>query len=262
MRRATITIDIESDWGGRAPVNGPDCQGITEGLPKILDTLSANGCKATFFVSSSLALANKDIVTAIALRGHEICSHGHDHFPDAGRRGERAHLYDLQKSRDILEGICKAEVSGYRSPQFRIPEFLFSNLKKAGFSYDSSFMDAVMPLSRARGKAGKEITAKAAIAEYPVTTLGALNIPFGLLWVNGFYSDDARLKKSLLEKNGHCVFYAHPFDIVKKKRMSAKVPAAAKIWYKYKGDSAQDCFEKTVELLKNNFSPVTLRESV
>nr|NIR51703.1 polysaccharide deacetylase family protein [candidate division KSB1 bacterium]NIR68409.1 polysaccharide deacetylase family protein [candidate division KSB1 bacterium]NIS27086.1 polysaccharide deacetylase family protein [candidate division KSB1 bacterium]NIT73940.1 polysaccharide deacetylase family protein [candidate division KSB1 bacterium]NIU27830.1 polysaccharide deacetylase family protein [candidate division KSB1 bacterium] len=51
--------------------DGPDS--VT--TPKILEALSRNNAKATFFLISSRVMGNKDLVTEIVARGHEIGNH-------------------------------------------------------------------------------------------------------------------------------------------------------------------------------------------
>lgn len=106
----TWTVDVESDWGGRT--DGID--GITKGLPRILEVFRANNIQALFFISTEIALDNRGRIQDIIDRGHEIGSHGHFHirYKDAWR---------AQADRKISERLLSVFRPGpflYRAPRF------------------------------------------------------------------------------------------------------------------------------------------------
>lgn len=55
--------------------DGPD----PEGTPRVLDALDELGLRATFFVLGERARARPDLVDAVALRGHQLATHGDQH---------------------------------------------------------------------------------------------------------------------------------------------------------------------------------------
>lgn len=106
----TWTVDTETDWGGRTS----GIQGLTDGLPRILETFRAFKVKALFFVSSELALENRGAITRIIEHGHEIGSHGHFHirYKDKWRS---------KQDKDISErllSIFNQKKMEYRAPWF------------------------------------------------------------------------------------------------------------------------------------------------
>jgi len=103
-------VDCELDFGGRT--NGT--QGLTEGLPRILDIFRANNIRAIFFVSSELALDNRGIISRIKDQGHVIGSHGHFHikYKDTWRADQ-----DRQISNRLLS-IFNDKYIPYRAPHF------------------------------------------------------------------------------------------------------------------------------------------------
>lgn len=79
MKKFFLTIDVETDWGGRLAAESRNCEGIEKGLPLILDILKKNDIKATFFVSAMVLDGWKDYILDIKKQGHEIASHGLRH---------------------------------------------------------------------------------------------------------------------------------------------------------------------------------------
>ena len=106
----TWTVDLEHDWGGRT--NG--IQGITEGLPRILEIFRSYNIKALFFVSTELAAENRGRIRDLLDRGHDVGSHGHFHikYKDAWRAEA-----DRQISFQLLS-VFRIGTFEYRAPRF------------------------------------------------------------------------------------------------------------------------------------------------
>jgi len=104
------TVDVEYDWGGRTS----GTQGITEGLPIILEVFRANKIKALFFISSELAMTNRGSINRIVEHGHEIGSHGHFHIKYADKwRADQ----DKEISERLLSIFTDKKME-YRAPWF------------------------------------------------------------------------------------------------------------------------------------------------
>jgi hypothetical protein len=121
----SITVDCEGDWGGRTD----SLQGITEGLPIILDCLKEAGLKGIFFLSTGSLDRWIDIAKGIQSLGHTIGSHGHEH-----RRFGRwlEWRLDYLQSMQILEKqLGLKRPIPYRAPKFSYvhPEHRYSNPK-------------------------------------------------------------------------------------------------------------------------------------
>ena len=109
-KKFVFTVDFEGDWGGRT--NGT--QGITDGLPLILEIFRSYSVKALFFISSELALDNRGIIQRILEKGHEIGSHGHFHIKYKDRwRSEQ----DRGISERLLSIFTDKKLE-YRAPKF------------------------------------------------------------------------------------------------------------------------------------------------
>ena len=106
----------------------------------ILQILEKHDVKATFFVLGWLAERYPEMVEMIYEQGHEVATHGYRHtliykqLPEEFRE-------DLLKSIEIIEGIIKEPVLGYRAPAFSIVEdtiWALDVIKEAGLVYDAS----------------------------------------------------------------------------------------------------------------------------
>lgn len=80
---ARWTVDVEGDWGGRTNAY----QGITKGLPIIIDTFKQYSITPIFFVSTEIIADNPGLIDALREAG-EVASHGHFHikFKESWRR--------------------------------------------------------------------------------------------------------------------------------------------------------------------------------
>lgn len=113
---------------------------VVANTEKILGILRGDKTKATFFVLGWIAERCPALVEEIGREGHEVASHGYSHEL-VYNMTESAFSEDIRKSRDILEGIVKKRVIGYRAPSFSITKeslWALDILKRHGFAYDSS----------------------------------------------------------------------------------------------------------------------------
>jgi peptidoglycan/xylan/chitin deacetylase (PgdA/CDA1 family) len=257
-RRIFITVDVESDWGGRCPEGRQLCQGLDEGLPAILDILSRNDCKATFFISAALAEKQFQRLSLIAKHAHEIASHGYEHNLNYSGLSEQQHLYQLEKSRQVLENIFSRPVRGFRTPQFRIHPKLFKNLALAGYSYDSSVVTGRFFQRYRFNEEYLEDARLNGIKEIPVSTIPLIGLPFGLLWVNAIGWPFIKKILEYSPGNQDLVFYCHPFDLVREKRMLHDASIPVKAWYHWKKAGAALTMNKTVAFLAKYFKSETL----
>jgi len=114
-----VTVDFESDWGGRTK----DIVGISEGIPIILDLLDKYKLKSIFFISTEIIGRTIKYVEEIKKRQHYIGSHGHYHvcWREAWRAEE-----DKKMSTEILREIKDQtqRLIFYRAAKFSyVPEF-------------------------------------------------------------------------------------------------------------------------------------------
>jgi polysaccharide deacetylase family protein (PEP-CTERM system associated) len=113
---------------------------VVENTRRVLDLFDEFEVKATFFILGWIAEREPGLVREIALRGHEVATHGYGHelVYDIGPERFRA---DLRRSRAILESITGKPVLGYRAPSYSITVksmWALDILVEEGFAYDSS----------------------------------------------------------------------------------------------------------------------------
>ncbi|PID78166.1 MAG: polysaccharide deacetylase [Deltaproteobacteria bacterium] len=190
---------------------------------KILDILGSFSfeVKGTFFILGWLADIMPELVLEIDKRGHEVASHGYNHELCTNLNKDEL-LYDLQKSRDILESLINKAVVGYRAPSFAVTNEILQIIKKAGYIYDSSYNNFSM-----HGRYGKLDVAlwekrdflfeiSDSFYEIPLSNLpiGKKVIPLGgggyfRLFPLSFFKAGM---KNVLKKENSFVFYAHPWE--------------------------------------------------
>ena len=115
----TWTIDVETDFGGRAD----EWSGVEKGIPLILDLFKKHNVKALFFLSTELiedfsgTLTPKPffIMKKVMEAGHQIGSHGHFHHYYSSKQ----RLFeDRRLSDSILENSLNVSNPEYRAPKF------------------------------------------------------------------------------------------------------------------------------------------------
>jgi hypothetical protein len=231
--KVAVTIDVESDWGGRSG----ESRGIETGIPYILELLERLGINATFFISCPVVAANRNAICKIADAGHELASHGLEH-ENHSKLEREVLLEKIGKSKELIEKETGTKVVGFRSPRFRIARHLFEVLLDSGFRYDSSMVRNCEPFYIESG-----------LLEVPVTSF--FRIPFGLRYINsiGFGASKFLMKKL----PSTVIFYLHPFDVISKSdytKLSGHYQA--KMWYYFRADRAAETLEKTLHWLKND----------
>lgn len=156
---AMITINLEAEYfakmyypdddidltGGEVAALG--WEGMTFGLPKILDALDEWKVKATFFILGAVADRYPEAVKEIAARGHEIGCHGYYH-ENLGRLSAEEQRDVLKKAKDRLEEVSGKEVKGFRMPEGEMSEETLKIARELGFTYSSSLSDDDIPYLR------------------------------------------------------------------------------------------------------------------
>lgn len=85
--------------------------------PKVLNTLSAWGVKATFCVVGKEARAYPELVQDIVNQGHTLCNHSWNHEYDLGSRSAAKIRKNLERTNDaILAAVPDAHIGYYRQP--------------------------------------------------------------------------------------------------------------------------------------------------
>jgi len=245
-KKISITIDVESDWGGRANIDSIN-NGIEEGLPYVLDILKRYNIKATFFVLGEVIERYPDEIAKIKKQGHEIACHGLTH-EDYSKLSQEQIIERLGKCKKIFYDRLGVYLKGFRAPQFKTNKKLFAALSKLDFSYDSSFVKSIIP-----GRYNKLFIKSHPyrihneIYEFPVSSVSFLKLPFGLLWMNLFRVG----RINMFPQKKRLVFYLHLFDLLASKPKPTKgIRFLTKLWYNIKSKQAKNTFESLLSFYK------------
>jgi peptidoglycan/xylan/chitin deacetylase (PgdA/CDA1 family) len=140
-----ISFDIDNELLSRtSPLPVPLSQGeygATTGLPRILAMLDREQVPATFYIPAVSAMLHPEMIPAIMKAGrHEIGVHGwiHESLPSIGDAAHEERL--LTQAIDYLTKAIGKRPVGYRAPSWAFSPNTLSQVLKAGFLYDSSFM--------------------------------------------------------------------------------------------------------------------------
>ena len=263
MKTISLTIDVETDWGGRLSCKNGNCEGIEKGIPIILKQLESNNIKATFFISALIIPKYKQVVKDIFSQGHEIASHSLEHNIDHSQLTDVELTKQLVKSKNILESTIGEKIWGFRTPQCRVNSLLFKTLLKTGYNYDSSMVRSFFPGRYQNVHIPKEPFDKDGIFEFPITTLPLIRVPFGLLWINAMSVEVLKFYYSTFENKfpNNIVFYLHPFDLLANKKQR-DFGYLISLWYNIKSNKVEETLEKLIECFTIRRKVITLKEGI
>jgi peptidoglycan/xylan/chitin deacetylase (PgdA/CDA1 family) len=128
---AAFTVDVEQD----CPPYLNSHRGMTEGMPALLDLLSALRVRATFFTTGEMARLFPRIVERVVADGHELACHGNWHR-DFTRLSREEADRELDESTATLRRF--GPVVSFRAPYLRFPTANLDLLPKHGLTIDSS----------------------------------------------------------------------------------------------------------------------------
>jgi peptidoglycan-N-acetylglucosamine deacetylase len=117
---------------------------IFKNTERILDVLSENKLKATFFCMGWIAQKYPDILKQIKSRGHEIGCHSNMHEL-VYRQNKKQFWQDTQIAIKSIEDITGDKINMFRAPAFSInreTRWAFEVLAEFGIEYDSSVFPA------------------------------------------------------------------------------------------------------------------------
>lgn len=247
LEKVAITIDLESDWGGRENTY----KGIEEGLPFVIDLFKKYQIKATFFATGrTIEKYNSDFKKLIK-EGHDVECHGLDHSR-LDLMTEEEIKEEFNACRLLFEKHLGIYPKGFRAPQFRINKKVYSIMGRSGFKYDSSMNKGFSLRYKSFKKNRNYQVFKDGLYEFPVGCIPLLNLPLGLLWVNLIGMGTFKLLtnvKGLFKKDKLLVFYFHLFDLIEKKK-NHKYSKLFNIWYIFKQKRAKKTLKDLIAFWK------------
>ena len=222
-----LTIDVEDYFQvsafaphiKRSEWNTRECR-IERNVTRILEMLSHDQTKATFFTLGWIAERYPQLIRQIADEGHEIASHGYGH-ERASDLTEDAFFSDIHRAKVILEDLCGSEVKGYRAPSFSIGAgnlWAFDCLAKAGYRYSSSVYPIRHDHYGMPDSPRFAYSVRPGLVEIPVTTLRALgrNLPSsggGYFRLLPYALSRWMLNRVNTGDQQPGIFYFHPWEI-------------------------------------------------
>lgn len=222
----TFTVDVEEHaGGGRAAAQ----------VARLLDLLEGAGARGTFFVLDAVAAADPALVRAIAARGHEVASHGHDHR----RLAEQAPAQfraGMAAARARLAEVTGQAPAGYRAPYFSLTPaaaWVPEELAALGFAYSSSVLPAWNPMAGWPGAPRRPFLWPCGLLELPVPVarFGPLRLPFlggmYLRWLPPWRLRQFAGRWAAEEAGGALWSYCHPYDLDREEGLVRRADAGA-----------------------------------
>jgi peptidoglycan/xylan/chitin deacetylase (PgdA/CDA1 family) len=174
-----------------------------QGAVRVLDCLKAHGVKATFFCTANFAKMAPDVMLRIVEEGHEVASHGCDHWQPKES--------DVRESRRLLQELTGAKVTGYRQP--RMFPVSCQTLLEAGYTYNSSLNPAFIPGRYMHLNAPRTPFRDNGLVQVPASVTPLVRFP--LFWLS-LHHLPQWLYRSLvlrtLRHDGLFVTYFHPWE--------------------------------------------------
>lgn len=222
-----LTIDIEdyfqveafanvidrSDWDRQEPR-------VATNTHRLLDILAEARVTATFFTLGWVASRNPQLIRRIIAEGHELASHGSDHYR-VDHQTERQFRSDVRRSKHVLEDIAGSPVIGYRAPTFSIGRrtpWVYRILAEEGFQYSSSIYPVTHDLYGDPQAPRTPFFPETGLLEIPLTTVRVMGRNFqaaggGYFRLLPYTITRMALRKAREDLQRPCVFYLHPWEI-------------------------------------------------
>lgn len=177
----------------------------SNGIAHILRILRDESIRATFFCTSNFVTERLDIAQQIITEGHEIASHGCDHWhPQKG---------DLIKSKKIIEHSLGINIYGYRQP--RMKDVNIQELTHSGYKYNSSLNPTIIPGRYSHFLTSRKPWIEDGIVQIPISVTPYFRLP--MFWL-GLHHYPIRLYIAftnwIVLKDGNFNTYFHPWEFV------------------------------------------------
>ncbi|MBF0301026.1 MAG: polysaccharide deacetylase family protein [Oligoflexia bacterium] len=257
MKKIFLSIDVESDWGGRLKATQDNCQGIKIIIPKLLHFFNDEKIKCNFFISTNILTEFKGLIQEMAHDGHEIASHGKNHLLNFDTADFLTVKDEIYQSKIELEEIITSKIYGFRAPQFRNFPGLYDLLEKMGYLYDSSIVSKKIYLPYQLNQSSNPYSI-GQLYEFPVSRMMFFNFPMGFLWINilGVKTFISIFKQHYLSKKvDYLTIYLHPFDLLCTKDNSKTNLLVPKVFYNYNNKNLFNNFKELISFFKTyNFN--------
>ncbi len=221
-----MTVDVEDYYHAHALESfftrdtWPDLpRRVAENTARLLDMFDESGVKGTFFTLGTVAREYPGLVRDIVDRGHELASHGLEHYR-ASDQDSATFRKDVTAAKSVLEDAGGVEVKGYRAASFSIGEdnwWAFDVLEEAGYTYSSSVSAGRVAGPEMKTPETPFTPGSGRLVECPITTITTLGraVPTGggyfRLMPYGMFR--RALEGSIAHHARGTNFYFHPWEI-------------------------------------------------
>jgi peptidoglycan/xylan/chitin deacetylase (PgdA/CDA1 family) len=196
-------FDMPTEYGQSVPEK-EQLQVGYQGLETLMNVVDRYELEATFFTTANFAQHFPSAIKSIGEK-HEVASHTFYH--------SRFDPEDLLASREKLEEISGHPVYGLRMP--RMAKVDMSEVKKAGFAYDSSINPCFVPGRYNNLHLSRTPYYEEEVLRVPVSVSPTLRIPlFWLSFKNFPYQLYLKLVKRCLKEGGYVCLYFHPWEFI------------------------------------------------
>ncbi len=173
------------------------------GLDALSPILTDTAIKTTLFTTANFAMHFPEAIRQLGVQ-HEIASHTFYHSEFSNEH--------LLQSRAKLEEISGKQVTGLRMPRMR--EVAMEEVKKAGYTYDSSINPTWLPGRYNNFNLPRTMYTDQGMLRIPASVSPLMRIPlFWLSFKNLPYTFFKRLALQTLKKDGYLCLYFHPWSL-------------------------------------------------
>lgn len=198
----TEEFDVPKERGVDIPL--PESMRISEhGTNRILDVLERHGAVATFFCTTVFAENASATMRRIIDNGHEVASHGCDHWHPVPE--------DVITSRARLQQLTGTPVLGFRQPRmFAVSD---ADIRRAGYLYNSSLNPTFIPGHYMHLNKPRTPFINDGVVQIPTAVTPLVRFP--LFWL-AYHHLPAQLYRRLalrcLRHDGYFTTYFHPWE--------------------------------------------------
>lgn len=227
---SALSIDVEDGLNilmhDLFNINIPPTERVITNTNILLELLSENKTRATFFILGEIASVYPSLVKTISSYGHELGVHGYYHDQLFKLTPSKARE-DIYRAKSLIEEITGGGIYGFRAPAFSILEntrWGLDILAELGFKYDSSIVPA---RGNRYGWLGfrKEICQLLlpggnTLIEVPISVvkiLGKVSPACGGGYLRYFPYFLTRLAFLKIQKYRPVIVYLHPYELDKEK---------------------------------------------
>ena len=239
----SITLDLEPDYAGNAPIGYQSCG--PERIQQFAALIRKYDIKLTVFVTGQMLEMDHPAIEALKALGAEFGLHSYSH-----NIKEADSLEEIQKGKAAFKAYFGEAPAGYRAPQGRITSQGMAHLEQEGFCYDSSITPSFWPrIAYLLCPRNPYYPRNSALLELPLATVPFCRLTVSLSWIKLLGWPIYAMALSALPLPRHFIFYVHMSDFFMPETAYAQLPWRWKMVYARNRDAGIVLFEKFIRLM-------------